>query len=635
MRRLVCPAAIGRLLLMATMVFGLVFLAPGGSDAAAPSPQAPPPFEEGILLAGFQEGLPDAAVAAIERQEGATRVRIIGAGTHVLQVGRGEVAAKIAALQRHTEVRYAEPNYLLYATDAPNDSSYGQLWAMKNTGQGVAGVIGTPGADTRVEAAWALTTGNSSVVVGVVDTGVDYTHSDLAANVWSNPGGIGGCAAGTHGFNAITGTCDPMDDHDHGSHVSGTIGAVGNNSLGVAGVNWTTSIMGLKFLSARGSGTTADAIEAIHFAVQAKIAGINVRVLNNSWGGGGFSQALLDEINLAGANDILFVVAAGNSSANLELTPSYPCSYNSSAIICVAATDQADNLAGFSNYGSTSADLGAPGTNILSTVRGGGYAYYQGTSMATPHVSGAAALILSGSWTTTPTVSVLRAAILNNVDQLPSLAGKTATGGRLNVCGAVPGCRTNIDPTVPGTPVLSGSAGNAIVHLTWTAPSNGGSAITNYRVYRGAASGGETLLATLGSVTSYDDSAVTNGSTYYYQVTAVNSLGEGARSNEAAATPQAAAVPTAPQSLTAKPANGKGISLSWQAPASSGSSPITGYRVYRSTSTNTETFLVAVGNVKTYKDTSTKRGVTYYYKVAAVNAAGESPLSSEAGATAR
>jgi subtilisin family serine protease len=415
-------------------------------------------YEDGTVLVGYHAWVAEPAAAQLEQQEGATHSGTVGAGTRLLRVPNGQVAAKIAGLKRHREVRYAEPNYLLHADLTPNDPQFGQLWGLKNTGQVVNGTAGTPGADIKAELAWSVTTGSSSVVVGVVDTGIDYTHPDLAANVWSNPGGIGGCAAGTHGYNAITRTCDPRDDNNHGSHVSGTIGAVGNNGIGVAGVNWTVRLMGLKFLDANGSGSTANAITAIDFAVQAKIAGVNVRALNNSWGGGAFSQALLDEINKAGANGILFVAAAGNSAVDNDINPHYPSSYGAANEIAVAATDQTDGLAYFSNWGRRSVDLGAPGTNVLSTIVGGQYAYFNGTSMATPHVTGAAALILSAPGMGGLTVAQLKSAILNNVDPLPSLAGITVTGGRLNVCKPIAGCGGAPIPTSTPVPTSTPTA---------------------------------------------------------------------------------------------------------------------------------------------------------------------------------
>jgi subtilisin family serine protease len=333
--------------------------------------------------------------------------------------------ALIQALQRNPHVAYAEPNYIVSAIiQTPNDPSYSQLWGLTKIQAG---------------AAWDNTTGDNAVVVGVVDTGVDYTHVDLSANIWSNSGSINGCPPGTHGYNAITKSCDPMDDNNHGTHVSGTIGAVGNNGTGVTGVNWRTAILGLKFLGKNGSGYTSDAITAIDWAVRAKDSGVNVRVLNNSWGGGGFSQALLDEINKAGERDILFVTAAGNNGSNNDSKPSYPASYGTANEIAVAATDQDDHLASFSNYGANTVDLGAPGVSILSTVPGNAYSFYSGTSMATPHVSGAAALVLAAC---DQTVAELKSTILSNVDLLASLYGQVQTGGRLNVYKAIQNCAT-------------------------------------------------------------------------------------------------------------------------------------------------------------------------------------------------
>jgi subtilisin family serine protease len=357
------------------------------------------------------------------------------------------------------DVEFVEPNYIVYADAVPNDPLFGELWGLQNTGQVILGFPGTPGADIGASSAWDLTTGSRDNVVAVVDTGIDYTHPDLAANVWSAPAAftvsLGGvsitCPAGSHGFNAITNSCDPMDDNDHGSHCSGTIGAVGNNGAGVAGVNWTASVMGAKFLGASGSGTTANAIKAIEFTIQTKLifgAEANVRVLSNSWGGGGFSQALLDEINRANQHDILFVAAAGNNGTDNDLVPHYPSTYNAPNMIAVAATENsegADNLSGtanevlasFSNWGNRSVHLAAPGTRVLSTIRGGQYAYFSGTSMATPHVSGAAALVLSYCDLNT---ADLRTTLLGNVDLISRLAELTTTGGRLNVNRALRDC---------------------------------------------------------------------------------------------------------------------------------------------------------------------------------------------------
>src|SRR5499427_2514776 len=419
---------------VAALTLGLL---PSGAAAAAAPATINGSYVDGNILVGFQPATSQQEIAAAEQSAGATGHESIGAATHRLKVKRGGVAAGVAALKMRASVRYAEPDYILHSDLIPNDPRFADLWGLRNTGQSILGTSGTPGADIHAAPAWDISTGSSSVVVGVVDTGIDYTHPDLAANVWSNPGGIGGCAAGTHGFNAITRTCDPRDDNNHGSHVSGTIGAVGNNGMGVVGVNWTVTLMGLKFLDAGGSGSTADAITAIDFAVQAKIAGVNVRVLSNSWGGGAFSQALLDEINKANANDIMFVAAAGNDALNNDITPHFPSSYNAPNVVAVAATDQDDALASFSNFGPTSVHLGAPGVNVLSTIIGGNYDFLSGTSMATPHVSGSAALVLSKCALNT---SALKSQLLNNVDADPALAGITSTGGRLDVDKAIRGC---------------------------------------------------------------------------------------------------------------------------------------------------------------------------------------------------
>jgi subtilisin family serine protease len=431
-----------RLKSLAVFVMAAVPLAlvPVAASAQDRTPAIAGEYVPGELLVGFAPGASSLDEDSAAQSVGAYSSTAVTSSLRKLRLGQGHEAAAISALLTRSKVRFAEPNYIVHTTLIPNDPSFGQLWGLRNTGQVVNGTVGTAGADISATSAWDVSTGSRSVVIGNVDTGIDYNHPDLAANIWSNPGGVGGCPAGTHGYNAITKTCEAMDDNNHGSHTAGTMGAVGNNGVGVVGVNWTTSMMGLKFLDASGSGSTAGAISAIDFAVQAKIGGVNVRALNNSWGGGAFSQALLDEINKAGANNILFVAAAGNSSANHAITAHYPCDYAAANMICVAASDPNDNLAYFSDYGTTSVHLAAPGTDIYSTIPGGTYAYFNGTSMATPHVTGAAALIASAC--TSLTYTGVKNAILNNVDKPAGLAGLTVTGGRLNLNKAIRSCAT-------------------------------------------------------------------------------------------------------------------------------------------------------------------------------------------------
>ena len=307
----------------------------------------------------------------------------------------------------------------------PNDPKLNQLWGM-----------------TKIDAqdAWGISTGSRNVVVAVIDTGVDCAHTDLAANIWTNPGEIAGNGVDDdgngfvndlHGYDFANNDADPMDDNGHGTHVSGTIAAVGNNAQGVAGVNWSVSIMPLKFLDSQGSGYLSDAIRAVNYATMERTRyGVNVRVMNNSWGGGEFSAAMQTAIQAANQAGILFVAAAGNNGANNDRAAQYPANCDSPNVISVAATDQNDQLASFSNYGAATVDVAAPGVSIYSTIPGNKYAMYSGTSMATPFVSGVAAL----AWSIDPNASVadVRNAILRGADPLPGLSGKVASGGRLD-----------------------------------------------------------------------------------------------------------------------------------------------------------------------------------------------------------
>ena len=366
----------------------------------------------------------------------------------------GASAADISAWAAATAgVAYVEPDYVVTGAAVPNDPSFSQLWGLSNTGQSG----GLRDADIDAPEAWDVTTGSRNVVVAVIDTGVDYGHSDLAANAWRNPGEVAGdrldndgngFVDDVYGWDFANNDADPMDDQGHGTHVAGTIGAVGNNGTGVAGVSWQVSIMGLKFLGADGSGSTSGAVAAINYATRMRRDfGINVVATNNSWGGGGFSSSLRDAIAAGGQAGILFVAAAGNESQNIDSTPSYPASYTSDAVISVAATDRSNNLASFSNYGVTGVDVAAPGVSIYSTVPGNSYATYSGTSMATPHVTGTVALMAAAN--PQATAAQIRTAILSTAVPVASLAGKVATGGLLNAAAAVraiAGVQPPVDP---------------------------------------------------------------------------------------------------------------------------------------------------------------------------------------------
>lgn len=420
------------------------------------------------------------------------------------------VARALEELRRDPSVLYAEPDYIVHALAVPDDPLFGQLHGLHNTGQGG----GIAGADISAVDAWDVTTGAASVVVGVVDTGIDYNHPDLAANMWANPGEIpgngldddgNGVIDDRHGFDATTGGGDPLDDNDHGSHCAGTIGAVGDNGQGVTGVAWRTSLMAMKFLSASGSGSTADAIAAISYAVGRKNAGVNLRVLNNSWGGGQFSQALSDAIAAANAADILFVVAAGGSATDTDLNPTYPGAYDLPNILVVTATDNRDVRATFANYGATSVDMAAPGTNIHSTITNGGYSTFSGTSMAVPYVVGTAALLLSVD----PglTTAELKSLLMTTGDTVPSLVGATVSGKRLNAASALAAVGPQPEPPVASfTHAVSGSqvsftdtstdSDGVVVTRAWTF-GDGGSSTERAPVHSYAAPGTYTVRLTV------------------------------------------------------------------------------------------------------------------------------------------
>jgi thermitase len=380
------------------------------------------------------------------------------------------VGEAIDLYEQDPNVLYAEPNYILHTTATkitltPNDPSYanGSLWGLTK--------INAPGA-------WNSTTGSSNVVVAVLDTGIDYTHPDLAANMFKNTADCNnngvdddgnGYTDDCYGIDIANGDSDPMDDNEHGTHVSGTIGAVGNNGIGVVGVNWTVKLLACKFFDANGEGTTEGAIACLDYVKTMKDSGVNIVATSNSWGGGDFSQALIDAIDVQRQRGILFITAAGNGNAfgvgqNNDTTPFYPCDTYLPNVICVAATSNNDSKASFSNFGLHTVHIGAPGNGILSTVPGGGYASLSGTSMATPHVSGLAALLKAQD--PTRDWRAIKNLILTGGDTISSMSN-TITGKRINANGSF-NCTTNavqsrLQPILstisasPGVPVLLAS----------------------------------------------------------------------------------------------------------------------------------------------------------------------------------
>jgi len=450
-------------------------LAPGAHPVRAVADTARTPVVAGVpgqVLVGFEPGTSGAAREAIVAGVGGRTLREVDSlGVRLVALPPGlSVAASVGAFGARRGVRYAEPNAIVRASLVPNDPYYGPYqWGLHNAGQSINGVTGTPGADIAAQAAWEITTGSPAVVVGVLDSGIDAAHPDLAPNLWSAPAGwsLMGCGGGTHGYDALESDCVPQDENGHGTHVAGTIGARGGNATGVTGVNWAVGIMALRFLDSTGSGSLYDEVAAIDYAVRAKQLGVNLRVLNGSYGSSTSSQTERDAIGYAADNGILFVAAAGNAGANNDATPSYPASYDLPNVISVAATTNRDELAGFSNYGATSVDLGAPGKDIASTLptypvplNGNSatapYGYLSGTSMAAPHVAGAAALLLAAPGLDALTVAGLRARLLDCGDPLPALVGKTTTGKRLNVRRALDGCNASspVPTPTPTPPVI-------------------------------------------------------------------------------------------------------------------------------------------------------------------------------------
>ncbi|RUO30942.1 peptidase S8 [Aliidiomarina sedimenti] len=432
-------------------------------SAMAASTQA----EEDSLLVMFKESVSKEQREEVIRGVGGIlrETDVLGRDLRMRHVAQGRIneirvansAQRDRAIKRlaaHPLIEVAEPNYTISINDiqaqaVPNDPNFGNLWGLHNTGQ--AG--GTPDADISAVEAWDITTGSSDIVIGVIDSGVDYTHPDLAANMWQNPGeicdnGIDDTGTGViddcFGYSAIDDDGDPMDENGHGTHVAGTIGAVGDNNLGVVGVNWNVKVAGCQFLDADGFGSTAGAIACIDYFTNLKVNhGVNLLATNNSWGGGPYSETLRTAISDGIDAGILFVAASGNEASDSDAIPAYPAAYDLDGIISVANTDRNDELAVLSNYGLTSVDLGAPGSAILSTYLNDGYATASGTSMASPHVAGTAALI----WSIAPHLDLfeVKQILLDSGDPIPALAGRTVTGNRLNAYQAL----LDADPT-PG-----------------------------------------------------------------------------------------------------------------------------------------------------------------------------------------
>ena len=408
-----------------------------GTIATAQPTNSPANASQELIVAFDSSASNKAERRTVERSGAVIESRSTAIDAALVKANSGKGRAEVEAdLESSAIVRFVEPNFEVGALSTPNDPLFNYQWGLN--------AIAVPQALDLVQSS---NPGN----VAVIDTGLSFTHPDIAAHLWVNNGEVplngvdddhNYVVDDVHGADFYNNDGDPVDDNGHGTHVSGIIGATTNNGQGIAGVGPNNRVLAIKFLSSSGSGTTWGAIRAINYAVAQ-----HAKVINASWGGPSYSQSLRDAIHSAGSQGVLFVAAAGNGSANNDSQPFYPASYDEPNIISVAATTQSNTLASFSNYGAQSVDIGAPGAGILSTYQNGSYVYLSGTSMAAPHVAGAAALLEAEN----PTLGTtqLKEALLSTVDQLPALAGKSVSGGRLNVAAALQAAKPVINQSPP------------------------------------------------------------------------------------------------------------------------------------------------------------------------------------------
>ena len=414
-----------RTLALATLV---VFLAATPAAAQAPA-RSSAKAVSGQLIVGFEKKVSSDRQRAVLKQLGAKIHKRLTQIRAAAVRPRSGIALSVLRkrLAKHPAVDYVERDYILQRSLAPNDPMLGEQTALAASGPGTV----------LAQTAWNMRTTCSKVAV--LDTGMQYTHPDLKANVWHNKHEIddngkdddkNGYVDDYYGLNAIAGKGNAEDKDGHGTHVSGIIGAHGNNALGVSGLCWEATVIPVKFMNSKGQGSTSDAVAGMEYAIK-----MGAKIINNSWGGTAKSQSLANEIERAEDKGVLLVAAAGNNSQDIDKDPFYPADYSNGNILCVAAITATNALASFSDFGSKNVDLGAPGNNIVSTYPTSTYKVLSGTSMATPFVTAAAAMLREQN--NDLSYSKLRSLIKDHVTPNPALGGKTVTGGQLDVAGAL------------------------------------------------------------------------------------------------------------------------------------------------------------------------------------------------------
>jgi subtilisin family serine protease len=611
------------------------------SQAVDPGPF----YVAGELLIKFRPDASDAAKAAARALVGAGRkARLRANGSGELELaglpGRADLADAIRRLRQNAAVIYAEPNWIYTHQDVPDDPYYtnGSLWGMYGDTTSPANAFGSQAAE-----AWAAGhTGSPNVYIGVIDEGIDLNHPDLAANIWNNPhdwaDGVdndgNGYVDDLHGWdffqnnNSIYDGAPGNNTTDrHGTHVAGTIGAIGGNAAGVVGVNWNVRLISGKFLGPSG-GSTANAIRAVDYFTDLKTRhGLNIVATSNSWGGGGYSQALHEAIIRAANADILFVAAAGNLNRNNDSSVSYPANYNTAvgtpnltaasydSVISVASITSAGARSSFSNYGRTTVDLGAPGSAIISTTPNGTYSSLSGTSMATPHVSGAAALY--AAMNPGLTAAAIKTAILNGTTFTSSLNGITVTNGRLDI-GNLVGPPTPPSPPDAPSGLTATPVSSTQINLAWTDNSSNEDGFYIERCTGAGCVDFAHIGSTPAGAMSFANTGLSASTTYRYRVRAFNTAGTSNYSLEAeATTPEASAPLAAPSNLTATPGASAGrINLSWQ----DNSSAEQAFMIERCAGVSCTNFALAnvVGaGVTSFTDSGLTPGTWYRYRVRA------------------